>query len=63
MGTALTADCVVEVDPNVPPVEPDPVAVDLKPRSCPNPLNVTSRGSQSLAILGSARAALVEDCQ
>ena len=30
------------------------VAVDIKPRSCPNPLNVKSRGVTPVAILGTA---------
>jgi hypothetical protein len=31
---------------------PPSVAVDIKPRSCPNPLNVKSRGKLPVAILG-----------
>ncbi len=31
-----------------------PVAVDIKPGSCPNPMNTTSRGVLPIAILGSA---------
>ncbi len=31
---------------------PTAVAVDIKPRSCPNPLNVKSRGKLPVAILG-----------
>ena len=33
--------------------EPTPVAVDIKPTSCPNPLNVKSKGVLPVAILGS----------
>jgi hypothetical protein len=51
-GTALTADCSVEVAAGL-PVPPIPVAVDVKPRSCPNPLNVRKAGVLSVAILGS----------
>lgn len=32
---------------------PQPVAVDIKPGSCPNPLNLASRGVLPVAILGS----------
>jgi hypothetical protein len=32
----------------------NPIAVDIKPGSCPNPLNVKSRGMQPVAILGTA---------
>jgi hypothetical protein len=33
---------------------PVPVAVDVKPTSCPNPLNLTSNGLVPVAILGTA---------
>lgn len=33
--------------------EPVEVALDIKPGSCPNPINVTSRGNTPAAILGS----------
>ena len=40
---------------NVGPVRDGiPVPVDIKPGSCPNPLNVKSRGILPAAILGSA---------
>jgi len=32
---------------------PDTVCIDIKPQSCPNPLNVTSKGVLPVAILGS----------
>ena len=32
---------------------PAPLDVDIRPASCPNPLNVNSRGVLSVAILGS----------
>jgi len=35
-------------------VVPIPVPVDIKPTSCPNPLNVTSKGVLPVAILGTA---------
>jgi hypothetical protein len=31
-----------------------PVAIDIKPGSCPNPLNIKSRGVLTVAILGTA---------
>ncbi len=34
------------------PITPDLVPLDVKPRSCPNPLNVTSGGVLPVAILG-----------
>lgn len=34
-------------------IDATPVAVDIKPTSCPNPLNVRSRGVLPVAILGS----------
>lgn len=41
-------------DPGVSPLAPVPVVdVDIEPRSCPNPLNVDSRGVLPVAILGS----------
>ncbi len=49
-GTALTADCTVEVAGT--PVPETPVPVDIKPQSCPNPLNVRKRGLLPVAILG-----------
>lgn len=33
-------------------VEPRPVAIDIKPASCPNPLNVNSQGVLPVVILG-----------
>ena len=33
---------------------PETVYIDIKPQSCPNPLNVKSKGMLSVAILGSA---------
>ena len=49
-GTALTADCTVEVVGT--PAPEVPVPVDIKPQSCPNPLNVRDRGLLPVAILG-----------
>ena len=37
-------------DPEPPPFIP--VAIDIKPGSCPNPLNVKSKGDLPLAVLG-----------
>ena len=39
---------------NSPIFNPIPAPVDIKPRSCPNPLNVKSRGVLPVAILGTA---------
>lgn len=47
VGQSDTADSTLTI---VPPIE---VAVDIKPGSCPNPLNVKSRGVLPVAILGS----------
>ncbi len=45
---ALSADEIRQLASNV-----VPVAVDIKPRSCPNPLNVKDQGMLSVAVLGS----------
>ncbi|MHC4112541.1 MAG: GLUG motif-containing protein [Planctomycetota bacterium] len=37
-----------------PSLKPIPVTIDIKPGSCPNPLNVKSRGVLPVAILGSS---------
>jgi len=39
-------------EPGTPIGESLPVAVDIKPGSCPNPLNVRSRGVLPVAVLG-----------
>ena len=36
------------------PIVVAPVAIDIKPQSCPNPINVKSRGVLPVAILGTA---------
>jgi hypothetical protein len=58
-GTLGSGDGIDDSDPQW--VESDapvgictPVAVDIKPGSCPNPLNPTSRGILPVAVLGSA---------
>ena len=48
-GTFRPTDTALAFEPTV-----IPVAVDIKPGSCPNPLNVKSRGVVPVAILGSA---------
>jgi hypothetical protein len=52
LGTALTADCAVDVEGT--PVVPMPVPVDIKPTSCPNPLNLNAQGTLPVAILGTS---------
>jgi hypothetical protein len=43
-----------EVEPGTCPcIGPVPVDIDIKPQSCPNPLNVKSKGVLPVAILGS----------
>lgn len=51
-GTGLTADTSVVVEGT--PLVPTAVAIDVKPNSCPNPLNVRPNGVLPVAILGSA---------
>jgi uncharacterized repeat protein (TIGR01451 family) len=41
-------------EPGTPIGESVPVAVDIKPQSCPNPINTKDRGVLPVAILGSA---------
>jgi DNA-binding beta-propeller fold protein YncE len=48
--TPILYDLTVESDS--PPVIPDDLDIDIKPGSCPNPLNPKSRGVLSVAILG-----------
>ena len=51
VGTALTADCTVEVAGT--PIPVTPVAIDIQPGSCPNAFNPTKKGTLPVAILGS----------
>jgi len=52
MGTALTADCTVDVEgPTVVVVQ---VPVDVHPTSCPNPFNTGKQGTLPVAILGTS---------
>ena len=45
----------ISLEPGTPgEPEPFPVAIDIKPRSCPNPINRTSPGIVPIAILGTA---------
>jgi len=52
-----TRNCTVRWDSNIYTAAPEPptveVALDIKPGSCPNPLNVKSKGVLPVAILGS----------
>jgi len=50
-GVSDEVDTVVNV---VAPPPEFPVAADIKPQSCPNPLNVKDKGVLSVAILGAA---------
>jgi hypothetical protein len=50
LGTALTADCTVDVEGTA--AVPVAVPVDAKPTSCPNPLNLNGQGVTPVAILG-----------
>jgi len=43
---------VIKFDVSEPPTLPIRVLVDIKPRSCPNPVNVKSKGVLPIAILG-----------
>jgi hypothetical protein len=52
LGTALTADCAVDVEGT--PAVPVAVPVDIKPTSCPNPLNVNVKGTFPVAITGTS---------
>ncbi len=58
-GAFLGSDRVFEASSLAIIAEPDPdpttrrVAVDLKPQSCPNPINTNARGTIPVAILGS----------
>ncbi len=52
VGTGLTADTTAVVEGL--PLTPTPVAIDVKPNSCPNAFNVKKGGVLPVAILGSA---------
>ena len=54
--TPIRADTRVEVEGNfyLTPPPPIEVPVDIKPQSCPNPLNTKSKGVTPVAILGTA---------
>jgi hypothetical protein len=52
VGTARTGDTSLTVGGT--PLPETPVAIDVKPRSCPNPINVKDNGKIPVAILGSA---------
>jgi len=47
------ADNVLCIEICLPSVAPIQVSVDIKPQSCPNPLNIKSKGVLPVAILGS----------
>lgn len=48
-----TAWALLTLEKAVPPVE-IPVFVDIKPQSCPNPINLKSKGVLPVAVLGTA---------
>ena len=52
VGTALTADCSVDVEGA--PAVAVAVPVDVNPTSCPNPFNVGKQGTIPVAILGTS---------
>ena len=43
-----------EVEPGTCPLPPQMVSIDVRPQSCPNPVNTQSQGVLPVAILGSA---------
>lgn len=52
VGTALEADCALDVEGT--PAIPVAIPVDINPTSCPNPLNTGKQGTVPVAILGTA---------
>ena len=52
VGTALTADCAVDVEGT--PATPVSVPVDVNPTSCPNAFNTGKQGTVPAAILGTS---------
>lgn len=54
-GTILSTEwSLLTLEKAAPPVSEIPVYVDIKPGSCPNPLNLKSKGVLPVAVLGTA---------